>query len=138
MPRRASAGCAAARALAGGADFGDVAKQNLEDASAPRAETSGGWRPATRCRVRARHECAAPGESQPAGADALGWHLVQVIERRSEELSDDRKKVAAKQAIRARKADEAYQDWLRQSRDRAFVENRYDERQRTAGRADRG
>ena len=30
--------------------------------------------------------------------------------------------------IRQRKADEAYQDWIRQSRDRAFVENRYDER----------
>ena len=29
---------------------------------------------------------------------------------------------------RARKADEAHQDWVRQMRDRAFVENRYDER----------
>jgi peptidyl-prolyl cis-trans isomerase SurA len=58
----------------------------------------------------------------------FGWHLVQVLERRSDELSEDRKKAAARQAIRARKADEAYQDWLRQSRDRAFVENRYDER----------
>ena len=58
----------------------------------------------------------------------FGWHLVQVLERRSDEMSADRKKIAAKQAIRQRKADEAYQDWLRQSRDRAFVENRYDER----------
>ena len=38
------------------------------------------------------------------------------------------KKIAARQAIRQRKADEAYQDWLRQSRDRAYVDNRYDER----------
>jgi len=37
-------------------------------------------------------------------------------------------KLDARNAIRQRKADEAYQDWLRQSRDRAFVENRYDER----------
>ncbi len=58
----------------------------------------------------------------------FGWHLVQVLSRRSDELSDDRKKAAARQAIRARKADEAYQDWLRQSRDHAYVENRYDER----------
>jgi peptidyl-prolyl cis-trans isomerase SurA len=58
----------------------------------------------------------------------FGWHLVQVLQRRSDELSDERKKNAARQAIRARKADEAYQDWLRQSRDRAFVENRYEER----------
>ena len=58
----------------------------------------------------------------------FGWHLAQVIERRAEAPSEERKKNAARQAIRARKADEAYQDWLRQQRDRAFVENRYDER----------
>ena len=65
--------------------------------------------------------------SQPVQSP-FGWHLVQVLERRSDELSEDRKKNAARQAIRQRKADEAYQDWIRQQRDRAFVENRYDER----------
>jgi peptidyl-prolyl cis-trans isomerase SurA len=59
---------------------------------------------------------------------SLGWHLVQVLARRSDELSEDRKRLAARQAIRARKADEAYQDWLRQVRDRAYVDNRLDER----------
>jgi peptidyl-prolyl cis-trans isomerase SurA len=43
-------------------------------------------------------------------------------------LSEDRKKLAARQTVRARKADDAYQDWLRQTRDRAFVESRLDER----------
>jgi peptidyl-prolyl cis-trans isomerase SurA len=65
--------------------------------------------------------------SQPVQTP-FGWHLVQVVERRAEELSEERKKVAARQAIRLRKADEAYQDWLRQNRDRAFVENRLDEK----------
>jgi peptidyl-prolyl cis-trans isomerase SurA len=65
--------------------------------------------------------------SQPVQTP-FGWHLVQVLERRSDELSEDRKKIAARQAVRLRKADEAYQDWLRQSRDRAFVENRLEER----------
>jgi peptidyl-prolyl cis-trans isomerase SurA len=54
--------------------------------------------------------------------------LVQVVARRSDELSEDKKRLTARQAIRARKADEAYQDWLRQSRDRAFVENRLEDR----------
>jgi peptidyl-prolyl cis-trans isomerase SurA len=58
----------------------------------------------------------------------FGWHLVQVVARRSDELSEDKKRLTARQAIRARKADEAYQDWLRQSRDRAFVENRLEDR----------
>jgi peptidyl-prolyl cis-trans isomerase SurA len=34
----------------------------------------------------------------------------------------------ARNAIRARKADEAYNDWLRQTRDRAFVEYRLEEK----------
>ena len=50
------------------------------------------------------------------------------MERRQEEMSEDRKKFNARQTVRARKADEAYQDWLRQARDRAFVENRLEER----------
>jgi peptidyl-prolyl cis-trans isomerase SurA len=58
----------------------------------------------------------------------FGWHLIQVLERRSDELSEDKKKLAARTAIRARKGDEAYADWLRQTRDRAFVENRLEER----------
>ena len=62
--------------------------------------------------------------SQPVQTP-FGWHLVQVLERRSDELSGDRKKIAARARRSAqRKADEAYQDWLRQTRDRAFVENR--------------
>jgi len=69
-----------------------------------------------------------PGEVSQPFQTPFGWHIAEVIERRSEALPEERRKAAARQAIRARKADEAYQDWLRQQRDRAFVENRYDER----------
>ena len=55
-------------------------------------------------------------------------HLIQVVERRSRDVSEDRKRAAARQALRERKLEEAYQDWLRQIRDRAYVENRLDEK----------
>jgi peptidyl-prolyl cis-trans isomerase SurA len=58
----------------------------------------------------------------------FGWHLIQVLERRTEQASGDRARMQARLALRERKADEAYQEWLRQLRDKTYVELRLDER----------
>jgi peptidyl-prolyl cis-trans isomerase SurA len=58
----------------------------------------------------------------------FGWHLIQVLERKNAEAGDERKRQMARQALRERKSDEAYEDWLRQMRDRAYVEYRLEER----------
>ena len=52
----------------------------------------------------------------------FGWHIIQVIERRTQDMTKEAKRLKARQEIRARKSDEAYQDWVREMRDRAFVE----------------
>ena len=116
------------RVLAG-ADFAELARTQSEDASASRGGDLG-WVASgdTVPEFERVMNSLKDGEVSLPIQTPFGWHLVQVLSRRSDELSDDRKKAAARQAIRARKADEAYQDWLRQSRDRAFVENRFDER----------
>jgi peptidyl-prolyl cis-trans isomerase SurA len=115
--------------IVAGGDFAELAKQNSEDASASKGGELGWIAPGDTVPEFERvMNALKDGEVSPPVQTPFGWHLVQVQERRSEELSLDRKKIAARQAIRARKADEAYQDWLRQMRDRAFVENRYDER----------
>ncbi len=57
----------------------------------------------------------------------FGWHLIQVLGRRTEDASIERQRLMARQALRARKSDEAYQDWLRQLRDGAFVEYHLDD-----------
>ena len=68
------------------------------------------------------NEVSAPIQSP------FGWHLIQVLERRTEQGSSDRARLQARQALRDRKADEAYQDWMRQLRDKTYVEYRLDER----------
>jgi peptidyl-prolyl cis-trans isomerase SurA len=115
--------------IVGGADFAEIAKQLSEDASAAKGGDLGWIAPGDTVPEFEKVMNALKDKevSQPSQTP-FGWHLVQVLERRADELSADRKKIAARQAIRSRKADEAYQDWLRQMRDRAFVENRYDER----------
>jgi len=115
--------------IVAGADFGEVAKTNSDDSSASKGGDLGWVAPGDTVPEfeRAMNALRDNEVSQPVQTP-FGWHLVQVLGRRSDEMSTDRKKILARQAIRQRKADEAYQDWLRQSRDRAFVENRYDER----------
>ncbi len=115
--------------IVAGADFADLARTQSEDASASKGGDLGWVAPGDTVPEfeRAMNALRDMEVSQPVQSP-FGWHLVQVMERRSEELSGDRKRAAARQAIRARKADEAYTDWLRQARDRAFVENRLDEK----------
>jgi peptidyl-prolyl cis-trans isomerase SurA len=115
--------------IVAGADFAEMAKEQSEDSSAAKGGDLGWVAPGDTVQEFERvMNSLKDKEVSPPVQTPFGWHLVQVLERRSDELSEDRKKAAARNAIRQRKADEAYQDWLRQSRDRAFVENRYDER----------
>jgi peptidyl-prolyl cis-trans isomerase SurA len=51
-----------------------------------------------------------------------------VLERRNEDMSKERLRLEARRALRARKSDEAYQEWVRQRRDLAYIEYRLDER----------
>ena len=76
---------------------------------------------------RAYQELKEGEISQPVRTP-FGYHLIQVLERRSAEQSPERKRMQARQALRERKADEAYQDWLRQLRDQIYVELRLEER----------
>jgi peptidyl-prolyl cis-trans isomerase SurA len=51
-----------------------------------------------------------------------------VLERRTADMSPERLRLQARQALRERKSDEAYQQWLRQLRDETYVELRLEER----------
>jgi peptidyl-prolyl cis-trans isomerase SurA len=68
------------------------------------------------------------GELSGPVQSPFGWHLIQVTERRTEPASAERTRAQARQALRDRKAEEAYQDWLRQLRDKTYVEYRIEER----------
>jgi peptidyl-prolyl cis-trans isomerase SurA len=50
------------------------------------------------------------------------------MERRTEDMTAERQRQMARLAIRGRKAEDAFTDWVRQQRDRAFVELRLEER----------
>jgi len=109
--------------IAAGAKFEDVAKLGSEDGSAQKGGELG-W--------------VSPGETVPEFEAAMvkaalntvvgpvrtqfGFHLLEVTERRSQDVTTERTRQSARVALRERKADEAYQTWLRELRDRATVE----------------
>jgi len=111
-----------------GADFGELARLQSEDASASNGGDLGWISPGDTVPPFERAMNALnPGQLSEPVQSPFGWHLIQVLERRDRDVSKERERFQARQAIRARKSDEAYQEWLRQVRDRAYVENRLDQ-----------
>ena len=112
-----------------GASFIELARLQSEDASASRGGDLGWLNPGDTVPEFERAMMALePGQVSDPVQSPFGWHLIQVVERRSEDMSKERQRVLARQSIRTRKADEAYQEWVRQQRDRAYVELRLEER----------
>ena len=112
-----------------GGDFAELAKQYSNDLSSAKGGDLGWLYPGDTVPEfeHAMNELKPGAISQPIQSP-FGFHLIQVLERKVEDVSEDRKRNAAKQALRERKSDEAYQDWLRQLRDRAYVEYKLDDK----------
>ena len=118
-----------ARIAAGGADFGEMARVHSGDATAARGgELDWVYPGDTVPEFERAYQELKLGEISPPVRTPFGYHLIQVLERRSAEQSPERRRMQARQALRERKADEAYQDWLRQLRDQIYVELRLEER----------
>lgn len=113
------------RRIEGGADFAAQAKQYSEDGSAAQGGDLGWVSPGGFVAEFERAMNALKvGQVSNLVQTEFGWHLIQVMERRNADVSVEQKKQQAGMAIRAFKSDEAYQDWLRQLRDRAFIDYR--------------
>lgn len=112
-----------------GADFAELARLQSQDASAPKGGDLGWLSPGDTVPEfeRTMTQLKVGELSQPIKTE-FGWHLVQVLARREEDMSKERVRLTARQSLRERKSDEAYQEWLRQLRDKTYVDIRPDER----------
>jgi len=115
--------------LDNGANFADLARQYSEDGSASSGGDLGWLNPGDTLPEfeKAMNELKDNEISQPIRTP-FGWHIIQVLERRNQDMSKESARLKARQEIRTRKADEAYQDWVRELRDRAFVEIRLEDK----------
>jgi peptidyl-prolyl cis-trans isomerase SurA len=112
-----------------GVDFAELAKLHSNDLSAAKGGDLGWLYEGDTVPdfERAMNGLAINQVSQPVQSP-FGLHLIQVLERRTEGATIERQRLNARQVLRERKSDEAYQDWVRQMRDRAYVDYRSEER----------
>jgi peptidyl-prolyl cis-trans isomerase SurA len=117
------------RIVGGSADFAEMARVHSQDGTAARGGELDWVYPGDTVPdfERAYRELKVGEVSQPIRTP-FGFHLIQVLERRSADISAERRRLQARQVLRERKSEEAYQEWLRQLRDQTYVELRLDER----------
>jgi peptidyl-prolyl cis-trans isomerase SurA len=115
--------------LDNGEKFEALARQFSEDGTASNGGDLGWVNPGDTVPQfeKAMNELKNNQVSEPVRSP-FGWHVIQVLERRKQDMSKESARLKARQEIRARKADEAYQDWVRELRDRAYVELRLEDK----------
>ncbi len=107
-----------------GEDFGKLAREHSEDTGSMLSGGDLGW--STPGMFVPEFE-AAMGSTSIGGItrpfkSQFGWHILQVIERRKEDMSDKMKRNQAANVLRSRRFDEEFQLWLTQIREEAYVE----------------
>jgi peptidyl-prolyl cis-trans isomerase SurA len=110
----------------GGEKFENLARQFSEDAGSAAKGGELGWvNPGdTVPEFERAMNALQPNELSPIVQSPFGWHIIQVLERREQDVTAERQRLLARKAIRERKADEAVDEWVRQVRDQAYVEIR--------------
>jgi peptidyl-prolyl cis-trans isomerase SurA len=113
------------RVQAGQADFAQLARENSQDASASRGGDLGWANPGLFVpEFEDVINGLAPGQIADPFVSRFGVHLVQLLERRVNRLSEREQRDIARNLVREKKLDEAYAQWAQDVRNRAYVEFR--------------
>jgi peptidyl-prolyl cis-trans isomerase SurA len=117
---------AARQKVVGGEDFAKVAKELSQDTTTARLGGELGWfaGDAYGTQVGKLIQTMKKGEiSQPFQTDA-GWHVMQLVDTRSTDKTNDVQRDQAKNMVFQRKAEDEYESFLRQLRSEAYIEIR--------------
>ena len=113
------------RIESGGGDFATLARENSQDGSAKDGGDLGWTNPGQFVpEFEEALDALKPGQIGEPLISRFGVHLVQLLERREATLSQREQREAARNVLREKKMDEAYANWVRDVRGRAYVEFR--------------
>ncbi|MDP5053404.1 MAG: peptidylprolyl isomerase [Congregibacter sp.] len=108
----------------GGEDFGDLAREYSEDIGSAAEGGALGWTSPGQMVPEFENTMAsteinaisAPVRSQ------FGWHILEVLDRREKDVTEDMRKAQVQEFLHGRKYQEELDAWLRKIRDEAFVD----------------
>ncbi|WP_018274501.1 peptidylprolyl isomerase [Teredinibacter turnerae] len=108
----------------GEADFAELAKDNSEDIGSKMSGGDLGWAEpdtfvgefAQTIRDTKIGEISEPFQTQ------FGWHILEVLDRRQEDLTEEAIRAKARQVLTSRRFEDETQVWLQEMRDDAFIE----------------
>ncbi len=109
-----------------GDSFEELARANSDDAGTASRGGDLGWVTLGTMVPAFEEEMSRtePGEISAPFESQFGWHIVEVLDRRERDATDEYLRSRAARQIQQRKEEEEVQLWLRQLRDEAYVDYR--------------
>jgi len=105
-----------------GEDFEHLAKTTSDDPSGVKGGTLGWLMPGeTVPEFEQALNSLEPGTVSEPVRTQFGYHLIEVLDRRDSDVSDERQKAVARQAILQQKLEFRFEEWVRQVRDTTFI-----------------
>ncbi|CAM3459158.1 Chaperone SurA [Bordetella sputigena] len=119
------------RIVEGHEDFAALARQNSQDATAPQGGDLGWLNPGeTVPEFEQAMNALQPGQISEPVHTRFGWHLIQVLERREKDVRDEVQRMQARRVLFERRSELAFDDYLEQLRDQAYIDNRLEKQDR--------
>lgn len=109
----------------GARSFEDIARQHSEDGSAAAGGDLGWFSPGVMVpEFETAMNALAVNAMSPPVVSRFGVHLIQVLERREQTLELKQLREQARNVMREQRFEQAYLDWTKELRSRAYVEYR--------------
>jgi peptidyl-prolyl cis-trans isomerase SurA len=114
-----------------GEDFADLAREYSDDTTSANLGGDMGWFPPEAYGERVYQTLLAlqPGDVSEPFQTTGGWHVMQLLDTRETDRTEEAIRAEAREKIRMQRADQEIENVLRQFRDEAFVEIRLPDQQ---------
>ena len=107
-----------------GASFEELAKEHSEDLGSKLSGGDLGWSMPGKFvpEFEQTMENTKVGEISQPFASQFGWHIMQVVDRRDEDVTEELRRLKARNLLANRRYEDEVQTWLQELRDNAFIE----------------